>query len=214
MFSINVKADKVTFDAKAKKSVQEPVANVFRIESFDDVKALTTPELIEVFNGIARAEPELKINETARFSSREIGEKRVWGILVGLKNEALRDEPEEEETPKKRKVKKAKEPRAPKAPKEKKARAKKDGPKTFVNVIIKKQAKVHPLREGSAQALALSLVSRKGGISVDDWIEEMNKVRKRGKWRYGNAWSGLVYLLSTVHGYGLRRENNRFYLED
>lgn len=205
MFVINTKKDTFVIDKKAKKP-SEAEANVFHIAAQDDLKALATGELLEIFNSIARGQPDLKAVETSRFSTREVGERRVWGLFVQLKALAAGDTEEEPEEDPKPKAHAA--PPAAKKPKATKAKAPKE-PKV---TIVKKASKTHELRKGSSQARALELISRQHGITIDDWIAEMNKIRKKGKWHRGNAWSGLVYLLNRLHGYGLRRENDRFYL--
>lgn len=202
MFSIDVNASTVSHEAGRKKPEDSPVG-VYYIAEKDDVKALTGPEVVSVFNAVVRAMPEMKWREVNRFSTREVGDNRLWGMFVCLK--ANIDAGTVEEVPPKpepaKKEAKAKTAKAPKKKREPKA----DGARTsrISDKELKPASKIYPVREGSMQEKCLNLISQRGGISVDDFVVEMNKGPGKPKWERGNVWSSLRYILHAKHGYGI-----------
>jgi len=205
VFIVDTKKNQVSYDPKGKKS-PEAAPGVFYLGSKEDVAALSGSDLLDVFNATATGTPDLKVSPTARFSTRETGERRTWGLFVQIKALAAGDEDPEEGVAVTKSVKKAE-------PKPKKPKAAKAAKETSTKVLVAKgSGKPHELRAGTTQARMLELISPKGGIAVEDWIAEMNKHRTRGKWHRDNAWSGLRYNLVTLHRYTVRLEGDRFYL--
>lgn len=211
MFVVDTNAATVRFDVGKSKG-EENTGTLFYIAKKEDLTELSTPDLIDIFNAIAKSDPELGIREVSRFSTREVGENRTWGLFVRLK--ALEAEKGEKtvEEPSVPPPAAKKAPSRPKAAREPKPKAEMKAPKAPPTNIVKKAGKVFPPKPGTAKARALELISAKDGIDIDEWVAEMNKTRRKGSWKRSTAWSGLVYLLHQLHGYGIKRENNRFYL--
>ncbi len=69
-------------------------------------------------------------------------------------------------------------------------------------------------RPGSKQAVAYGLLTRKGGIGVEEFCREMNKAIPDNKvpWEPANTWGSLNYLFVTQKGYGLKFDGERIEL--
>lgn len=224
MFTVDTKNNTVSHDPKSKRAAQEPAANMYFIETKEDIDALPNIEIVEIYNSLVKAMPEMKWREVARFGDHASAVRRLWGLFVSLKalalemdksgasvstdiSEAVPIPPpsDQDREPKMRKVRKAKTVNGERVPK-------------LRDKEVPKAAKVYPIRPGTMQAFAYDLVSRpksddnpKGGISVDDFVAEMNK-QKRAKYTRGNAWSALVFILHANKGYGIRLKDERFHL--
>ena len=206
MFTVNTKTAEVTYDAKAKVVPLGSVPNTYYVDVKEDVRKLTTPELIEVYNTLAK-NADLGVREVSRFATRPVGEERTWGLFVRLK--AMNGE-KEEPTP---------EPKKTSAKKEKKPKGQPRTKGQLKDKELPRAAKVYPLREKSLQEKALGLISRTksednplGGIAVDDFVKEMNEGPGKPKWNRGNAWGSIRYILHDGHGYGIRCRGDRFYV--
>jgi septal ring-binding cell division protein DamX len=205
MLIINTMKKTSEFDPNGVKTEEQGTGGVFYIDKKADVEALATPALLEIFNAFAISNPDLGLREVNRFSTREVGINRVWGLYV-----AARAGTETKEAPAaKPKKKRAAEPKKKKTRKT----AQGEGASPFRDKEVPKAAKVFEPRPGSKQAFMLELISPKEGIAVEDFIKKLNAEKRWSEYTTSNAWSSLVFNLHSNKGYGLICKDGRFYVK-
>ena len=171
----------------------------------EEVAALSTGEIIDKYNTVVKANPELGLNEVTRFSDRKVAETRLLGLGVRLKAIMMEDEP----VPKKPKKGK----KTPRVRKERVTRPASDrAPRVLKDVRVEPHGKIYPPRDGSKQAFMLGLISRASGISVEDFCEKMNAEKKWEEYNPSRAWSSLIFNLHSKKGYGIERKGGRIYV--
>lgn len=216
-YLINLVAGKLS--STEERPAEEDTSLLVFDNTEEPLRALTGPQLVEVHNIIVRSRPELAAREVNRFADTKAAVRRTWGLLARLRGIDDGTEPVEAPAKKKAPKKQAVAPKKEKAPalkKEKtqvkpKVKRAEGEERALADKEVPRAAKIYPIRPGSMQEHAFNLISRSGGIDVDDFVREMN-AKKRAKYTRGNAWSALVYILHVNKGYGVRRRAGRFYL--
>lgn len=172
------------------------------IRESSDLLILSGPQLIAFFNVLkGPSVPEVK-----KFADKATAVKRTWAAIQAraeaweaAQRELAERQPQPEPQPEPEGQSSAKPEAAPakepKAPRSTKLKDKSIGP----------APKTHPFRAGSVGEAILALVSREGGIHVDDFIREMNAVSVN--WTRSNAWGSARYFLFDKKGYGLQMVN-------
>lgn len=191
MMTFNVMRQVAAWSPDAKRS-GEPNGDVY-VEARADLEGLSSADLVELHNTYVQTHPDSGLRTVNRFADRAIAVNRVWGLVVremaiGGGEEAVA------------KPKTTKKPRVRAA---RKKTAVMPGEKPIKDKEVRRASKVYPVKPGSMQEHALALISRKGGIAVDDFVAEMNR-KKKAVYSRSNAWSALVFILHKNKGYGIR----------
>lgn len=183
----------------------------------DDLFTLSGPQMVAMYN-TAAAELATNITPVNKFSTKEVGAKRLWANLEDLaadrnaKVEAARLAAAARMTAET--VAKVGEPKAPKAQTEPKA-PKAPTERTLKDKFQAPAKDVYEFRQGTIGKRALELIQ--SPISVDELIAELNKVSKvqaNGEpgWTRSNLWGSLRYILHVAKGYGLQMKDEKISL--
>lgn len=160
-----------------------------------DLEQVPTPRLVATYNHFAEADADLGYNVVSRFSSRPVAISRVMGMITHI--EALAEEAEgvkHSEGPSPDVARTTTRVQSTTEPKQ----------RTLKNKRLDALDPVYDPKAGSVQEAALTLLQRTGGIDIDEFITEMNKVSTgRVAWSRGNTWASLVTILHTNKGWGL-----------
>lgn len=206
-------------------------AKVIFLQDNDGKPELSGPELVELYNLVSA---NLGRGRVKRFATPAAGVKRTWKLLEeyeaeweALDNPSMLEAPEDLEDPQPKdpepKQKKAQLSASEKAAIKQEASDRKaagEGSKVerWRTPKRREPSKVcYKPRPGSKQAVAYELLTRKGGIRVEDFCSEMSKLDTSGKntteWKEpGTIWGGLNYLFVSQKGYGLEFDGERIRL--
>ncbi len=180
----------------------------------EDLMDLSGPVMVALYNATA-ADLDTNLTPVNKFSSKEVGAKRLWANLVDLREVYLERHAQVEKAREAAKKGPA-DPEAHAAWEQRKADAARDraapakatdypAPKaarrnTGINLAPK--ATVYPCREGSKQAILVDMLSRPQGATMAELMDALSGGSK--PWQEVTVKSGLNWDMNKVKGYGIR----------
>lgn len=192
-------------------------AKVIFLQDNDGKPELSGPELVELYNLVSS---NLGRGRVKRFATPAAGVKRTWKLLEEYDNEGPAEEAPAPKADKPKQVELSETEKASIKTEAKDRKAAGEGSKVerWRTPKSRPASKVcYKPRAGSKQAKAYELLTRKGGIKVEDFCSEMSKLDTAGKntteWKEpGTIWGGLNYLFVSQKGYGLEFDGERIKL--
>lgn len=173
----------------------------------EDLLDLSGPVMVALYNATA-ADLDTNITTVNKFSSKEVGAKRLWANLEDLKEVHAQREAELEKV---RQVA-AKGPANKEAWEQRKAANKPakatdypapaKAPRRNTGINLAPKATVYACKEGTKQALMVDLLSRPEGATMEELSAALSGGNK--PWQEVTVKSGLNWDMNKIKGYGIK----------